>query len=161
MDNLWAPWRVSYITQKKSKACVFCKIEKSKKDKENLIVFRSSFCFAVINTYPYNNGHLMVIPNRHIANFEKLSSAEVTDMMATTKKMLAALKKTIKPQGFNVGMNLGVAAGAGIAEHLHMHIVPRWSGDTNLMPVVANTKVISQSLQELYRIVTKCLQKKK
>jgi len=103
----------------------------------------------------------MVIPNRHIANFEKLSSAEVTDMMATTKKMLAALKKTIKPQGFNVGMNLGVAAGAGIAEHLHMHIVPRWSGDTNLMPVVANTKVISQSLQELYRIVTKCLQKKK
>ena len=128
---------------------------REKNDKKNFILLRSSHCFAVFNTFPYNNGHLMVILNRHTAAMEKLRPQELSDIMETTRLCVALLKKTVKPDGFNIGMNLGRAAGAGVASHIHMHIVPRWGGDTNFMPVCADTKIISQSLDDLWRQLTK------
>jgi ATP adenylyltransferase len=133
---------------------------RSKNDKKNLLVYRSKKSFVLLNAYPYNNGHLMIITNRHTGSLESLKPAELSDMLALTKRMVSLLTRTLKPDGFNIGLNLGTFAGAGIARHIHVHIVPRWAGDTNFMPVLAGTKIISQSLQELYRLLTKQQQKK-
>ncbi len=155
MDRLWAPWRINYINQTKKKGCILCNILNEKKDKKNFIIFRSSYCFAVLNTYPYNNGHIMIVPNRHIKSLEKLKDNELLNINKSLIKIKSALKKVLNPGGFNIGMNIGSIAGAGIAKHLHLHIVPRWQGDTNFMPIMANTKIISQSLKELYVMLQK------
>ncbi|MBU1112613.1 MAG: HIT domain-containing protein [Candidatus Omnitrophica bacterium] len=151
MNKLWAPWRIHYIQAKKVKECVFCKIASQKTDQANFILYRSQYCFAVLNIFPYNNGHSMIVTNRHVKSLEKLEDSELLDIMKTLVKTKAKIKKILKPEGFNVGINLGKESGAGIAGHLHIHLVPRWRGDTNFMPVIAKTKIISQSLKELCR----------
>lgn len=150
MDRLWAPWRIKYVSRKKQKGCIFCKALKERKDKKNFVVLRSRYCFAILNTFPYNNGHVMIVPKKHLKSIEDLGEVELLDMNKVLIKIKAALKKILSPSGFNIGMNIGKVAGAGIANHLHTHIVPRWLGDINCMPVIANTKVVSQSLEELY-----------
>ncbi|MCK9614562.1 MAG: HIT domain-containing protein [Candidatus Omnitrophica bacterium] len=155
MNKLWAPWRITYVSNTRAKGCILCKAFKEKKDKRNLVVLRSKHSFAILNTFPYNNGHVMVVSNRHVSSIEKLKDKEILDINKVLIKMLAALKATLKPAGFNVGINLGKVSGAGIDKHLHIHIVPRWLGDTNFMPVLSDTKIISQSLSELYKKLIK------
>lgn len=151
MDRLWAPWRIHYISAaKKARSCLFCKVANQKSDRKNLILVRSKYVFSILNKFPYNNGHMMVCPYRHIKDFSQLNNAQVLDFIAVTNKMQTVLKETLKPDGFNLGVNIGRVSGAGIANHLHLHIVPRWKEDTNFMPAVFDTKIISQSLDELY-----------
>ena len=150
MDKLWAPWRITYVSNTKAKGCIFCKALKDKKDKKNFVVLRSSHSFAILNTFPYNNGHVMVVSNRHVSSMENLNDNEILDLNRVVTEILSALRAALKPAGFNVGMNLGKVAGAGIDKHMHIHIVPRWLGDTNFMPVLSDAKIISQSLNELY-----------
>ena len=154
MDILWAPWRMAYIKQNdKRKGCFLCRAINSRDDKNNFILYRGKNAFVIINTFPYNNGHLMVVPNRHIASIEGIKEEEERELFFLIKASVKIIKKVIKPTGFNIGINLGEIAGAGVAGHLHFHIVPRWKGDTNFMPVISNSKVICQSLGELYNIL--------
>lgn len=155
MDKLWAPWRVKYITKivKEPKGCVFCRMLKEKNDKKNLIVIRRKNTYAVLNLFPYNNGHLLVLPNRHVNDLRKLTKPEREELLDLVEEVQTLLDKTLKPGGYNVGLNLGKVAGAGFPGHLHFHVVPRWKGDVNFMPVTAQTKVISQSLAALYQIL--------
>ena len=147
---LWAPWRMSYILDEKEKACIFCIKPKENDDKKNLILNRGKHHFVIMNKYPYNKGHVMVVPYRHTAEFASLDESESLEMMQIISRSIAALKSALNPDGFNIGMNLGKIAGAGIDDHLHFHIVPRWSADTNFMPVVGETKVISEALSETW-----------
>lgn len=149
MKHIWAPWRKKYILSKQ-KGCFFCKTLKEKKDKKNLLLYRGKTAFVMLNKFPYNAGHLLIAPYRHIGEIEKLTDAEINEIMKLVQKMVVLLKRKIKSQGFNIGVNLGKIAGAGVEKHFHIHIVPRWQCDTNFMPVVAKTKVVSQSLDELY-----------
>lgn len=152
MKQIWAPWRMKYIlNSNKIKGCIFCKKIKEKKDKKNYILYRGKSCFIIMNLFPYNSGHLMIAPYKHTAKFEDLEDEELLEFMHLIKKSLKILKKTLSPEGFNLGINLGKIAGAGIDEHLHLHIVPRWSGDTNFMPVISSTKIISEQLDETYK----------
>jgi ATP adenylyltransferase len=149
MDKLWAPWRIKYIAHaNKTKGCIFCAAAKNKSG-DNQVVFKTKHSIVMLNIFPYNNGHLMVSPKRHIADINLLTQEEALDIFESLKKAKTLLTKTLKPDGFNIGINTSRCAGAGIAAHLHVHIVPRWCGDTNFMPVVHNTKIISQSLKEL------------
>ncbi|MDP2922763.1 MAG: HIT domain-containing protein [Candidatus Omnitrophota bacterium] len=157
MNRIWAPWRIGYVTKKKNRGCVFCSAHKAKNDEKNFIVLRSHHCFVMLNTFPYNNGHIMVISNRHVSSLDKLVDTEILDINKTLIRMTAILKAILKPAGFNVGINLGKVSGAGIDRHLHIHLVPRWLGDTNFMPVFTDTKIISQSLEELYGLIKKDL----
>lgn len=153
MDKLWAPWRLKYIQQivKKQKRCVFCAIFKErKKDRKNYVLIRTKHSYAVLNIYPYNNGHMLIVANRHVDDFSKLGPAERVDFFELLGRTKALLQKTLKPKGYNIGINLGRAAGAGFPGHVHIHLVPRWTGDVNFMPVTAATKVLSQSLDHLY-----------
>lgn len=162
MDKLWAPWRSKYITKVGSiKECIFCSKPKSKKDKANHIVFRSRHSFAILNIYPYNNGHIMIVPYRHVNDITKLSDEEIIDIMHLLRKSQELLSKTMNPGGYNIGINVGKAAGAGLKDHAHIHLVPRWVGDVNFMPVFASTKVISESLDALYDKLKKCSRVKK
>jgi ATP adenylyltransferase len=131
--------------------CFLCTAYRQKKDKKNFVIFRSKYCFVILNTYPYNNGHAMIVCNRHIGSLEKLKDEELLDLSKALIKMKSILKEVLKPQGFNIGLNIGGCAGAGVDSHIHIHLVPRWQGDTNFMPVLANTKIISQGLTELYK----------
>lgn len=149
MDRLWAPWRIKYITAKKSKGCLFCAARKAAP--RHYVFYKSRYSLAMLNIFPYNNGHVMIAPLRHKAHLEGLSEAEVLDLFKVLKKTKRLIDKAVKPQGYNIGINLGSVAGAGIPGHLHIHIVPRWPGDTNFMPVLGSTKIISQSLDELYK----------
>ncbi len=153
MDNLWAPWRLPYIKliKKKVKGCVFCRILKERRDRENFIVLRTRHSYLVLNIFPYNNGHLLVVPKRHVSDLGKLSKAERDDLLDLLERTQKLLDRALKPDGYNVGINLGRAAGAGFPGHLHIHVVPRWAGDVNFMPVLTNTKIISQSLKTLHR----------
>ncbi|MBL7686048.1 MAG: HIT domain-containing protein [Deltaproteobacteria bacterium] len=150
MKQLWAPWRMQFITQPRTKGCIFCQFLKQKNDRENLILYRGRSAFIILNKFPYNNGHLMVVPHRHTAELRKLDSKTDIEMMQLVQKSVDALKKTMNPQGFNVGLNLGHAAGAGIVDHLHFHVVPRWVGDTNFMPIFSGDKVMVEYLHETY-----------
>ncbi len=151
MDRLWAPWRIGYIKQsKKTNQCLFCKVAREKKDKKNLLLYRSKKAFCILNKFHYNNGHLMVSTYSHVRDLAGLTPEEITDIFSVLNKMLSLLRVTLKAEGFNVGVNVGKISGAGIPGHLHFHIVPRWGADTNFMPVIFNTKIISQSLEELY-----------
>ncbi len=148
MEKLWAPWRMEYILQEKPGGCIFCDKPRQDRDRDNLILHRGADCFVIMNFYPYNNGHLMVVPYRHTADLAALTAAEQSEMMALLGRCTTILTQQLKPHGFNIGMNLGRTAGAGIDDHLHFHIVPRWNGDTNFMPITGHTKVLSQGLQE-------------
>ncbi|MCM8762859.1 MAG: HIT domain-containing protein [Candidatus Omnitrophica bacterium] len=149
IDTLWAPWRIRYIQGKKNKTCIFCAALRQKEDR-NYVVIKNKYSFSMLNIFPYNNGHVMVSPNRHKSRLENLSRTEVLDLFKTLAQTKKLLDKVLKPEGYNLGININEVAGAGIKSHLHIHLVPRWKADTNFMPVCADTKVISQSLQELY-----------
>ncbi len=153
MDKLWAPWRVKYVTQilNKSNGCIFCQMLREKKDKKNCIFTRTKYSFAVLNIYPYNNGHVLIVPNRHVTGLTKLIKEEKLDLLELLEATEGLLDKTLRPGGYNIGINIGRVAGAGFPGHLHIHLVPRWKGDVNFMPVIGNIKVISQSLKTLYR----------
>ena len=150
MNKLWAPWRKAYILSKPTKKCFICRIETSSQDRKHFVLKRTPHSFAVLNLFPYNNGHVMVIPNRHVGELEKLKDTELLDLMRLTNQIILRVKKVMKPHGVNVGINLERAAGAGVPGHLHVHIVPRWTGDTNFMPVIADTKILSESLRSVY-----------
>ncbi|MGR3221361.1 MAG: HIT family protein [Candidatus Anammoxibacter sp.] len=154
MKNLWAPWRSEYIlSNDKSKECIFCHALQDDNDEENLLVYRGESCFCVLNKYPYSGGHLMVSPNRHIIDILDLTRDEMAELMTLTGKVQLVLKNEMHPDGFNIGANIGKAAGAGVEGHFHMHVVPRWIGDTNFMPIMSDTKVISQSLSDVYSLI--------
>jgi len=160
MKLLWAPWRKIYIASEvQTKGCFFCKDLRSPtaRDPENHLLHRSRHAFILLNRFPYTNGHLMVAPNRHVSSLEKLSDAERLDFLRLSDLSTTLLKRTLKPQGFNLGINLGRVAGAGIPGHVHLHIVPRWKGDTNFMPILTGTKVISDSLEATYRELRRSL----
>ncbi len=152
MDSLHAPWRIQYILAPKpprSDDSIFTQIAQSSDDEAHYVVARDRTCYAVLNTYPYNGGHMLVVPYKQAANLNDLTDEEMTDLMRLSRRCMNALTRVMKPDGFNVGMNLGKVAGAGVAEHLHIHIVPRWQGDTNFMPILAGTTVVPQALKEL------------
>ena len=149
METLFAPWRFEYVTavdQRNHDECVFCRALAAEHDRDTLTLLRRSRCFALLNLYPYTSGHCMVAPNLHVCDLEQLDDATLAEMMLTTRSLLAALRRAYGPHGFNVGFNVGAAAGAGIEGHLHLHVVPRWRGDTNLMGVIADTRVIPEDL---------------
>jgi ATP adenylyltransferase len=154
LERLWAPWRMPYImstVKQNDNGCVFCNMLAEAEDERNLILHRGERAFVVMNLFPYNTGHLMVVPLRHTGDFASLSVAEHTELAALIAKSKAILDASMSPHGFNIGMNLGRASGAGIVDHLHYHIVPRWTGDNNFMSVTADTKVISESLKDTWR----------
>ena len=159
-EKLWAPWRMKYIEEIDTGAdggCIFCDKPNENNDCENLIVRRGKKCFVILNKFPYNNGHLLIVPYAHTSELSELGGDTMLEMMQTVELVVAAMKKIMRPDGFNVGMNLGRSSGAGIAEHLHLHVVPRWNGDTNFMPVVSGTKVISESLEDSYEKIKNAL----
>ena len=148
MDHLWSPWRLAYITGGASvEGCVFCNAQ-SDPEAGALIVFRGTTCYVILNLFPYNNGHLMVIPNRHIASLGAATPEELSELIALTRLAEMALTETFAPHGLNMGINLGKSAGAGILDHVHMHVVPRWTGDTNFMTVVGKTRVLPEELPD-------------
>ena len=156
IDRLWAPWRIKYIetsTQKsdgkKDKKCLFC--ESAKTTRKNYVIFKTKYSISILNIFPYNNGHIMISPLRQIQKISQLKDAEIIDLFKTLNKVTKLLDKVLAPDGYNIGINISEIAGAGIPGHLHIHIVPRWKGDTNFMPVLYNTKIMSQSLDELYK----------
>ena len=158
MNHIWAPWRIKYIRSPKHNGCIFCDFPKENRDEERLILYRGKHAFVIMNNYPYNPGHVMIAPYRHVGEWEELTDEELLDIMKLSQLTIKALKRAMKPQGFNMGVNIGCVAGAGVKDHVHLHIVPRWNGDTNFMPVIANTKVIPESLEEAYKELKKALQ---
>ena len=151
MDKLWAPWRKGYILNKAAKTCFICRIKASSQDAKHFILKRTLHSFAVLNIFPYNNGHVMAVPNRHVKGLEQLRDVELLDLIRLTNATVLRIRKVLKPHGMNLGINLGRAGGAGVPGHVHIHIVPRWTGDTNFMPVVSHVKVISESLKSVYK----------
>lgn len=145
-DKLWAPWRINYVQVKRKKGCIFCRAGRGYGD---YVIFKTAKSICMLNIYPYNNGHLMVAPLRHTGDIAKISDREALDLWRCVRKAAGLLEKALRPHGFNIGINVSDEAGAGVPGHLHIHIVPRWRGDTNFMPVISGTKVISQSLDEL------------
>ncbi|MFH0802521.1 MAG: HIT domain-containing protein [bacterium] len=157
MERIWAPWRKTYIIGSRESGCIFCLKPARHEDRETLILERGETCFTIMNIFPYNNGHLMVAPFRHTGNLEDLDDRELFELFASVRKWIGIIRKAYHPEGFNIGMNLGTVAGAGFAEHLHVHLVPRWNGDTNFMPVIGETKVISESLEASYEALLAAL----
>ena len=151
MDSLHAPWRIEYILARKPelKEGLFARIAQASDDVANLVIVRDRSCFALLNRYPYNGGHLMVVPYKEVPDMNGLTDDELADLWKLVRRCTNALTAAMKPDGFNIGINLGKVAGAGIAEHLHIHVVPRWNGDTNFMPVIANTGVVPDALNEI------------
>jgi ATP adenylyltransferase len=151
METLHAPWRIEYILSPKPelREGLFTRIAQSSDDEENFVIVRDRSCFALLNKYPYNGGHLMVVPYKEAPDLNGLTDEELADLWKLVRRCTNALTAVMKPDGFNIGINLGKVAGAGIAEHLHIHVVPRWNGDTNFMPVLANTTVLPEALKEI------------
>ena len=148
MEHLWAPWRLKYVTGSSGggdDSCIFCASADPSRD--DLVLIRTAACYAILNLYPYNNGHLMIVPNRHVASLSVTTVAEQTDLIRLTRHAEMALTEAYSPQGINIGINLGRPAGAGVLDHLHIHLVPRWSGDTNFMTAIGNTRVLPEDLQ--------------
>lgn len=154
MDRLWAPWRLSYVASAKpathAEPCFICQGLAEQRDRENLLVRRNAFSVVMLNRFPYNNGHLLIAPNAHKGQMHELDKDEILEMQQSISHVMSAISGIMNPDGFNVGLNLGKAAGAGLPGHLHWHVVPRWNGDTNFMPVLTDTRVIVQSLDELF-----------
>lgn len=151
MEHLWAPWRMEYILSSKSQGCVFCDKPAENQDEANYILFRGERNFVILNSWPYNPGHLMVAPYRHAAELEDLSDEELWEHSDMIRRCVAGLKTTLYPNGFNIGINIGGVAGAGVIGHIHTHIVPRWGGDVNFMPVISDTRVLPEALASTYR----------
>ena len=152
MESLHAPWRIQYILARKpepSDTSLFTRIAQSSDDEENLVIARDRTCFAVLNAYPYNGGHLMVVPYKATDDLNALTDEELCDLMKLMRRCQNALVNVMQPHGFNIGINLGKVAGAGIVDHLHIHVVPRWNGDTNFMPIIAETAVLPEALSDL------------
>jgi len=152
-EIIWAPWRIDYVVEPKEDGCFLCDALACEDDERNFVLERRQRCFSILNRFPYNNGHLLVAPNAHKAELIELADDELVDLVRLTRDTQVCLGKAITPHGFNIGLNLGLCAGAGVPGHLHIHIVPRWNGDTNFMPVTAATKVIVQSIEALYRLL--------
>ena len=161
MDQLWAPWRLAYVAREGPKApdddCFICRRIAESDDRRNLIVHRTPLAAVVLNRFPYNNGHLLVAPKTHKGRLDELTPDETLDLQHMVARMVTLLERLMKPEGFNVGLNLGKVAGAGLPGHLHWHVVPRWNGDTNFMPVLADVRVIAQSLDALYGLLAPAL----
>jgi ATP adenylyltransferase len=153
LDRLWAPWRIGYILGERPSECIFCSKPAAGDDERELILNRGPLSYVLMNAYPYNNGHLLVAPYEHIADLSGLSEEQLIDMVRLAKGWVEILRRAMYPDGFNVGFNIGRVAGAGIEEHVHLHVVPRWNGDTNFMPVLADTRVVPQSLGECYGVL--------
>ena len=151
MDKLWAPWRSVYIHRKPGKKCVFCDVRRSKNNRFHFVLKRTPHSISLLNLFPYNPGHLLVAPKRHVASLVQLKDGELLDLFRLVNEATRRLQKVLKPSGMNIGVNLGRQGGAGILGHVHVHIVPRWNGDTNFMSVIAKTKVISESLAAIHR----------
>lgn len=150
MKTLWAPWRMSYFQTPQKNSCIFCDKPKESADKENYILYRGKSSFVIMNIYPYNNAHLMVSPYKHIPSLSKLQREDLIDLTLLTQTSLQILENAFRAEGFNMGINIGKAAGAGFADHVHIHIVPRWNGDTNFMPVLSETRVMPEHLNSTY-----------
>jgi ATP adenylyltransferase len=150
MEVLWAPWRIEYILGKREKYCIFCPEGDGHSDEERLILHRGRLTMVVMNKYPYNNGHLLVAPWRHVSTLDQLRDDEMLDIMSWLRACTLILKSIMRPDGFNVGLNLGASAGAGVEDHLHFHVVPRWNGDTNFMTVFADVRSIPEHLKQTY-----------
>jgi ATP adenylyltransferase len=150
MQQMWTPWRMAYIRRAKRPGCIFCEMLEVADDRANLILHRGELAFLVLNKYPYNNGHLMAVPYRHLDMLEALTPEEGLGMMAMVTLGIRALRRSANPHGFNVGVNIGKVAGAGVLDHIHTHIVPRWEGDANFMPVLGDVRLIPQDLGETY-----------
>jgi ATP adenylyltransferase len=161
MDHLWAPWRLSYIASAKPPAagdpCFVCRALAETRDRENHVLLRSPASVVLLNRFPYNNGHLLIAPRAHLDHFALLDAAQNLDTMETMQRMLRLLDELLHPEGYNIGLNQGAAAGAGLPGHLHWHVVPRWHGDTNFMPILGDVKVIAQSLDSLYDLLSERL----
>ncbi len=150
MKNLWAPWRIEYILGKREPHCIFCPESQGLSDEERLILHRGNLTMVMMNKFPYNNGHLLVAPWRHVSNLDELSEEEMREIMRGVTESTLVLKKLMRPDGFNIGLNLGREAGAGFEEHLHFHIVPRWRGDTNFMAVLDDIRGIPEHIKQTY-----------
>ncbi len=155
MERLWSPWRLAYVTSTSTPStdCIFCSVSNSQQSvgapsRDDLVLAHGRACFVILNLYPYNNGHLMVVPRRHIASLTLATADELSELMQFTRDAESALTEAYRPEGINVGINLGRAAGAGIADHLHVHLVPRWTGDTNFMSVVGHTRVLPELMDD-------------
>ena len=153
MEYLWAPWRIQYILQEKPKGCILCDKPNEDKDEENYIIFRGRKNFIMLNSFPYNPGHLLIAPYRHAASPAELTAAERHEHFDLIARSLPILKEVFRPGGFNIGSNIGRVAGAGIEDHFHSHIVPRWPGDTNFIPVLADIRVVPQALADTYKLL--------
>jgi ATP adenylyltransferase len=153
VERIWAPWRLEYVkdaSKDKESECIFCAALDAGNDEENLILSRGERCFVILNRYPYTNGHLMVAPYEHVAELQKLDEETIAEIMSLAQRGMNALEKCYSPHGYNVGFNQGRVAGAGVEHHIHMHVVPRWDGDTNFMPVLGDTRVMNQTLEDSY-----------
>lgn len=162
MKQMWSPWRSAYIEsfsrpvrKSKSGASLFTRALRAKDDDKHFIVWRGTWCFVIMNLYPYNSGHLLIVPYRQTANFGDLATEEFQEVMKTAQRCMRALDTFMKPQGYNFGANIGRASGAGVDDHIHFHLVPRWNGDTNFMPVLSHTKVISQDMKKTLKKLRK------
>jgi ATP adenylyltransferase len=151
MERLWAPWRIEYILAKRGGDCIFCVKPSRKEDRKRLILYRSDCSLIMMNRFPYNSGHLMVAPMKHTGNLDDLTQEELADISTLLRKAVCLLRRAVDPQGFNIGMNMGQIAGAGVTDHLHVHVVPRWQGDTNFMPIVSKTTVVPEALERTYK----------
>jgi ATP adenylyltransferase len=158
MNNIWAPWRIDYIRGPRPAGCVFCRAAEEDSDRENLVLIRGEYGMIILNRYPYNNGHLMVVPYAHVPTIEEMPAEVLGELMAMVQRGIGLLRRAMGPDGFNVGINLGGAAGAGMADHVHIHIVPRWNGDTNYMTVVGQTRVIPDGLFCTYDCLAEAMQ---
>ncbi len=161
MQRLWSPWRSKYVgtfrgeSKRKKKASLFTLAWQSANDAENLIVWRGTTCFVLMNRYPYNSGHMMIVPYRQVSDFRDLTLVELAELMQAAQKAVGALNEVMGPHGYNIGANLGRVAGAGIENHVHFHVVPRWNGDTNFMPVLGDTKVVSEEMRKTFKKLRK------
>ncbi len=151
MQHIWAPWRIKYIELPRTEGCILCDKPKENRDAENYILYRGTSNYIILNSFPYNPGHLMVVPYRHLSTPEALTDVELLEHSQVINRALAVLKETFNPAGFNLGMNLGKIAGAGIEGHIHTHIVPRWAGDSNFMTIVSDIRVVPEALADTYR----------
>lgn len=153
MNHIWSPWRMEYIQNSKEEGCVFCSAQEKEDGAENLIAFRGEHAYVILNRYPYTSGHLMVVPLDHKPHLEELEAATRAEMMELTTRCMIVLRKIYHPEAFNMGANIGEAAGAGVKQHVHIHIVPRWAGDTNFMSTVGGTRVLPEALENTYERV--------
>ena len=150
MRHLWSPWRLEYLMAPEADGCIFCHAAEDEHDRENLVLLRGQRAFLILNRYPYNNGHFMSVPYDHVPSLEDLDVPTLTEIMLLLNRGMAALRAIMHPDGFNVGVNMGLVAGAGIEDHVHIHVVPRWAGDTNFMPVIGDMRVVPQTWLQTY-----------